>query len=114
VKDQNGDLLADSNNILNRWKNYFSQLLNVHNVRDVRQIQIYTAEQLVPGPSHLEVEIAIANFKKYKSRSSEHVLAEIIHEGGQTLLSMIHKFINSIWNREQSPAQWREFIIVPI
>jgi hypothetical protein len=27
VKDENGDLLADSH-ILNRWKNYFSQLLN--------------------------------------------------------------------------------------
>jgi hypothetical protein len=32
VKDENGDLLADSHNALNRWKNYFSQLLNVHNV----------------------------------------------------------------------------------
>jgi hypothetical protein len=28
VKDENGDMLADSHNILNRWKNYFSQLLN--------------------------------------------------------------------------------------
>jgi hypothetical protein len=26
VKDENGDLLADSHNILNRWKNYFSQI----------------------------------------------------------------------------------------
>jgi hypothetical protein len=60
VKDENGDLLADSHNILNRWKNYFSQLLNVHNVSDVRQIEVHTAEPLVPGPS-LEVEIAIAN-----------------------------------------------------
>jgi hypothetical protein len=24
VKNENGDLLADSHNILNRWKNYFS------------------------------------------------------------------------------------------
>jgi hypothetical protein len=32
VKDENGDLLADSHNILNRWKNYFSQLLNVRRV----------------------------------------------------------------------------------
>jgi hypothetical protein len=24
VKDENGDLLADSHNILNGWKNYFS------------------------------------------------------------------------------------------
>jgi hypothetical protein len=31
VKDEIGDLLADSNTTLNRWKSYFSQLLNVHN-----------------------------------------------------------------------------------
>jgi hypothetical protein len=36
VKDKNGDLLADSHNIFNNWKNYFSQLLNVHNASDVR------------------------------------------------------------------------------
>jgi hypothetical protein len=41
VKDENGDLLAGSRNILNRWKNYFSQLLNVHNVSDVTQIEKY-------------------------------------------------------------------------
>jgi hypothetical protein len=57
VKDENGDLLADSHCILNRWKNYFSQLLNVYNVSDVRQIEVHMAEPLVPGPSHLEVEI---------------------------------------------------------
>jgi hypothetical protein len=35
VKDKNGDLLADSYNILNRWRKYFFNLLNVHNVSDV-------------------------------------------------------------------------------
>jgi hypothetical protein len=39
VKDENGDLLADSHNILNRWKYYLSQLWNVHRVSDVRQIE---------------------------------------------------------------------------
>jgi hypothetical protein len=38
LKDENCDLLADSHNTLNRRKNYFSQLLNVHNVSDARQI----------------------------------------------------------------------------
>jgi hypothetical protein len=59
VKDESSDLLADSRNILNRWKNY-SQLLNAHSVSDVRQIEVNTVEPLVPGPSHLETEIAIA------------------------------------------------------
>jgi hypothetical protein len=51
VKNENGDLLADSYTSLNRWKNYFSQLLNVHIISDVRQIEIHTAEPLVTGPS---------------------------------------------------------------
>jgi hypothetical protein len=53
-------LLADSHNILNRWKNYFSQLLNVHSVSDVRQIEIHN----VHDPSPFEVEIGIAKLKK--------------------------------------------------
>jgi hypothetical protein len=70
LKDENGDLLADSHSILNRWKNYFSQLLNVYNVSGVRKTDIHTDEPLVPGPSRLEVEIAVAKFKKYKSLGS--------------------------------------------
>jgi hypothetical protein len=101
VKDENGDLLADSYNILNRWKNY-SQLLNVHNVSDVRQIE-HTAEPLVPGPSRLEVEIAIAKLKKYKSPGSDQIPAELIQAGDKMSLFAIHKLINSIWNKEELP-----------
>jgi hypothetical protein len=64
VKNENGDLFADSHNILNRWKNYFSQLLNEHRASDVRQIEIHTAEPLVPDPRPFEVEIAIAKLKR--------------------------------------------------
>ena len=30
VKDEKGDLVADSHSIMARWRNYFSQILNVH------------------------------------------------------------------------------------
>jgi hypothetical protein len=112
VKDENGDLFADSQNILNRWKNYFSQLLNVHNVSDVRQIEVHTAESLVPGLSCLEVEIATAKLKKYKSSGSDPIPAELIQAGGETLLSTIHKLINYIWNKEELPDQWKESTII--
>ncbi|KAJ4432287.1 hypothetical protein ANN_20905 [Periplaneta americana] len=69
IKDENGDLLADAHSILNRWKNYFGQLLNIHrpnrNNRD--EIEIQTAEPFIPEPTLSEVEIAIENLKNYKS-----------------------------------------------
>jgi hypothetical protein len=81
---------------------------------DVRQIEVHTAEPLVPGPSCLEVEIAIAKLKKYKSPGSDQILAELIQAGGEILLSGIHKLINSVWNKEELPDQWKESIIVPV
>jgi hypothetical protein len=68
VKDEKGDL-ADFHNILKRWKNYYSHLLNVHRASDVRQIEIHTAESLVP----FEVEIAIENLKRYKSPGGDGI-----------------------------------------
>jgi hypothetical protein len=53
--------------------------LNVHNVSDVRQIEIHTAEPLVSGPSHLEVEVAIAKLKKYKYPGSDQILAGVYY-----------------------------------
>jgi hypothetical protein len=60
------------------------------------------------------VEIAIAKLKKYKSPGSDQILAELIQARGEILLSAIHKLINSVWNKEELPHQWKETIIVPI
>jgi hypothetical protein len=80
----------------------------------VRQIEVHTAEPLVPGPSRLEVEIAIAKLEKCKSPGSVQIPAELIQAGGEILLSEIHKLINSVWNKEKLPDQWKEIIIVPV
>ena len=63
VKDEKGDLVADSHSIMVRLRNYFSQILNVHGFNDVRQAEIHTAEQLVSEPSALEFELAIEKIK---------------------------------------------------
>jgi hypothetical protein len=55
------------------------------------------------------VEIAIVKLKKYKPPGRDQIPA-----GGEMLLSVIHKLINSIWNKEKLPYQWKESIIVPI
>jgi hypothetical protein len=62
---------------------------------------VHKAEQLVPDPSPLEVEIAIAKFKKYKTPGSDQIPAESIQVGGEILLSVIHKLVNSVWNKEE-------------
>jgi hypothetical protein len=64
IKDENINLLADPHSVLMKWKIFFNQVLNVHRVRDVRQVDIHMAEPLVPEPSLVEVEIAVGKLKR--------------------------------------------------
>jgi hypothetical protein len=112
VKDETGDMPADSHNILNSWKNN-SQLLNVHRVSVVSQIEIHAVEPFVPDLSPFDVEIASAKLKKYKLPGSDQVPAELI-QAGEILHSKIHMLINSIYNKKYLPDEWKESIIVPV
>ena len=75
VKDEKGDLVADSHSLVARWRNYFSQLLNMHGVKDVGQAEIHTAEPLVAKPSASEVELAIDKLKSHKSPGIDQIPA---------------------------------------
>ena len=97
-----------------RCRNYFSQLLNVHEDNDIRQAEIHIVEPLVPEPSAFEVELTIGKVKNHKSPGIDQIPAELIKAGGRTIFCAIHKLIISIWNKEELPEEWKESIIVLI
>ena len=45
IGDEKGDFVADSHSILTRWRNCFSQLLNVHGFNYVRQKYTQQSQQ---------------------------------------------------------------------
>ena len=114
VKDEKGDLVADSYSILARWRNYLSQLVNVHGVKDVGQAEIHTAEHPVPEPSASEFELAIDKLKSHKSPGLDQIPAELFKAGSRIICLEIHKLITSIWKKEKLTEEWKESIIVPI
>jgi hypothetical protein len=63
VKDEDDNLFAASHSILNRWEDYFNQLLNVLGVNSVRQTEMRTAEPLVPEPSCLRLKFLLKSLK---------------------------------------------------
>jgi hypothetical protein len=70
--------------------------VNVHNVSDIR---------------HIEIEITIAELKKHKSLINYEILVEMIQTRSEILLFAIHKLINFIWNKEELSDQWNESIV---
>jgi len=85
--------------LLARWRNHFSQLLNVHGVNDVRHTEIHIAVPLVSEPSAFEVTMAIEKLKRHKSAGNVQFPAGLIKARGRTIHTQIYKHINSIWNK---------------
>jgi len=104
-------MAADSHSIVAWWRNYFSQLLNVHGVNEVRQAKIHSADPLVTDASTSEVELPIEKLKSHKSPGIDQISAELIKAGGRTIRCEIHKIIIFIWNKERFPEEWKESIL---
>ena len=60
-------MFSDYHSILARWRNHFSQLLNIHEVNDVTETETHTTKPLVPDPSAFNVEVVIEKLKSHKS-----------------------------------------------
>ena len=79
----------------------------MHGLKDVGQVEIPTADPLVPEPSAIEVELAIDKLKSHKEPGIDEIPAELIKAGGGKICLEIHKLITSIWKKEKLPEGGR-------
>ena len=120
-KGKDGRLLAGENQILNRWQEYFSELLNESEVRaeeECTQIQqrfgeLKEEEEEQP-PDKEEIQEIITNLRNNKSPGNDGLTAEMFKYGGPGLLIQLQRLIEEIWLREEMPPEWTEPTICPI
>ena len=58
----------------------------------------------MPEPSGFEFEMSIGKVKSHKSPGIDQIPAEFIKVEGRKIRSEFRKRINSIWNKEELPA----------
>jgi len=85
AKNEKSDSVSDCHSILARLRKYFSHLLKVHGVNDVRQTVIHTAETLVSEPNAFEFELVTEKLISHKSQGIDQIPAELIKAGVEQL-----------------------------
>ena len=66
IKDENGNLIVNSEAVLKRWKEYFEKLINEENNRDPRTEEAEVVNEEVNCVSREEVKNALNRMKKVK------------------------------------------------
>jgi hypothetical protein len=83
----------------------FLSAIELYGVNDVRQTEIHTAEPLVPELSDCEVEVTAEKLKRHKSPGTDQIVAI---KGGVEQFALKSININSNWNKQEFPKEWKE------
>ncbi|KAI5717474.1 hypothetical protein M8J77_006391 [Diaphorina citri] len=114
IKDKNGQILYESGEIVNRWKEYFQDLLNIVHQDNEEDTVIQTAEMEDIPPSRGEVANAIRKLKNNKAAGCDTIPSELIKKGGLKLEEEVTDLIQEIWKEEKMPSEWTKAVIIPI
>ena len=113
IKDQTREMLIDEVKIKERWREYFSNLLNVENARE-QLGEVPAVEGPVHEISREEVKNAIKRMKKGKSPGCSGLPIDLIKHIGESRVDMMHDILKRVWEVEQMPEEWKKSEISPI
>ena len=111
-------LLSQKSEIMDRWKEHYSTLLNTHNpINSAALTDIPhhpTIRELDEPPSMEELTNSLSHLKNNKSPGVDGIPSEILKHGGEVLRLRLFELVGRIWEREGVPQQWKDARIISI
>ena len=103
------EICSGTQSILNRWKNYFNNVLNINDREEdsFNENTIHTAEPFIVESDELDIKFIIEELKSHKAPGIDGIPAELFKSGGPSLCAAVHKLILAIWRQEKLPREWR-------
>ncbi len=119
IKGTNGTKINSTTELMNEWKTYFKDLLNVKsNTSQAAQITPPATEDLPinQGPITInEVLQAIKQLKNGKSSGLDYVITpEVLKYSGDWVTNQLCNICNEILENQKTPKQFNTNIIIPI
>jgi hypothetical protein len=95
VKGSDGNIISQIEQILNRWREYFCETLNLSDspVEKILIQEIINDNQEVDTPCYNEICYIINHLKTKKAAGSDNIPPELIKNRGRTLTKTLHKLI---------------------
>ena len=107
IHDKAGNCLTEEDAVLKRWTEYCSDLYNYQSQGDsnVTSCHESTNDDDFPVPRE-EVEAAISSLKSGKAAGVDNIPAELIKHGGESVVAMLLRICNKIWQTGEWPTPW--------
>ena len=105
IKDENGNVIVNSEGLLKRWKEYFEKLMNKENNRDPTTEEAEVVNEEVNCVSREEVKNVLRRMKKDKAVESDELPVEIWKCMEEMGINFLTKLFNRLLVGEQMPEE---------
>ena len=114
IKDENGDVMINSEAVLKKWKEYFDKLMNEETNRDPMTEKAEVVNKEVNCLSKEEVKNVIKRMKKGKAAGLDELPVEVWKCMGKMGIKSLTKLFNKLLMSERMPEEWRRSVLIPI
>lgn len=116
VNNKDGNIITQPKEGLDRWKEYFEDLLNVTEANEEQRVKpkYQHVQPALEKPRLEDVKQAIKEMKNNKAPGEDGINAEMIKIGGDVTAKEILDLVLDIWEQKTTPKEWTEAIIIPI
>ena len=112
IKDENGNVMVNSEAVLKRWKEYFEKLMNKENGRDPRTEEAEVVNKEVNYVSR-EVRNALRRMKKVKGVGPDELSVEVWKCMGEMGIEFLTRLFKRLLKGECMPEEWKS-VLIPI
>ena len=112
MKDAEGRVPTEDENILEPWKTYFDNLLNEESPRTVMEEGIANLG-MTKDTTREEVKKAVSKMKNSKAVGPDNMPVEARRSLGEAGLEKLNQLMQMIWMEEVMPAEWRKSATTP-
>lgn len=116
IKDEHEAILTEEEDIIERWRRYFENLLNKEITVDKNE-RTYNIEEIQQQREHIElqeVKNAIKRLKRGKAAGHDNITGEMLKNMGGKGVQLLTKICNMAWEEGRVPKDWEVGVIVPI
>ena len=106
IKDENGNVMVNSEAVLKRWKEYFGKLMNEENNREPRTEEAEVVNEEVNCVSREDVKKALRRMKKGKAAGPDELPVEVWKCMGKMGIKFLTRLFNRLLMGEWMPEEW--------
>ena len=114
IKDENGNVMVNSETVLKRWKEYFEKLMNEKNNREPGTEKPEVVNEEVNCVSREEVKNAVKRMKKGKAVGPDELQVEVWKCMGKMGIKFLTRLFNRLLMGERMSKEWRRSVLIPI